>query len=67
MDQRIDVLEAKMDRRIDVLEAKIDQRFAEHRESLAAIESRLTRLMFTLWTGSMVAIAGLLVAVLRTK
>jgi hypothetical protein len=67
VEQRISGLEAKVEQRISGLEAKMDQRFAEHREGLAVFESRLTRWMFALWTSTMVAIVGLLVAVLRSK
>lgn len=71
VDRRIDVLEAKLDRRIGILEAKVDQRFAEQRENLtmhlAAFEARVMRWMFTLWTSTMVALAGLLFAVLRSR
>ncbi len=52
-------------------DAKLEQRFAEQREvltsHLAAFESRVTRWMFTMWPGTMVAVAGLLVAILRSK
>ena len=71
LDHRIGILEAKVDRRMGILEAKVDQRFAEQRESLTtyltAFESRMTRWMFTLWTGTMITLAGLLLAVLRSK
>jgi len=52
-------------------EAKLDQRIAELREGLtahlAAFETRTIRWMFTLWTGTMVTLAGLLLAMLRLK
>jgi hypothetical protein len=52
-------------------DAKLEQRIAELREGLtrqlATFESRIVRWMFTLWTTTMVALAGLLFAVLRTK
>jgi hypothetical protein len=67
VDAKIDGLEARVDRRIGILEAKMDQRFAEQRERFAVFESRMTRWMFTLWTGTMLAFAGLFVAVLRSK
>jgi hypothetical protein len=49
------------------IDTKMDQRFAEQRERFAVFESRMTRWMFTLWTGTMLAFAGLAVAVLRSK
>jgi phosphate uptake regulator len=71
LDARIDGLEARMDKRFEVLDAKVDTRIAELRESvtarIAASESRLMRWMFTLWTGTMLAQAGLILAVLRLK
>jgi hypothetical protein len=75
LDAKIDGLEKRLDAKIDGLEAKLeakmDRGFAEQRESLtshlALFEARMTRWMFTLWTGTMVALAGLLIAVLRSK
>jgi hypothetical protein len=69
LEQRAAGIEAKIDGVEVRLEAKMDQRFAEQREGLtnhlAAFESRMTRWMFTMWTGTMLALAGLLVAILR--
>jgi hypothetical protein len=52
-------------------DAKLDQRFAEQREvwtaQLSALESRLTRWMVGLWTSTMLAMVGLLIAILRSK
>lgn len=49
----------------------MDQRSAEQRggltDHLAAFESRMTRWTFTMWTGTMLALAGLFVAILRSK
>jgi hypothetical protein len=36
-------------------------------EQIAAIEARILRWMFTLWATTMVALAGLLFAVLRSQ
>ena len=70
-DARLEQRIAGVDARIDGLEAKMDQRFAEVREGLTshlgAFESRITRWMFTFWTSTMLALAGLLIAVLRLK
>jgi hypothetical protein len=60
LDAKIDVLEAKLEQRITVFESKVEQRFAQ-------FETRLTRWMFALWSGTMVSLAGLFVAVLRSK
>ena len=57
---KIDGLEAILDRRIDVLEERLEKRFA-------IFEARILRWTLTLWTGTMLAFAGLVVAVLRSK
>jgi hypothetical protein len=41
-------------------DAKLEQRFA-------VFETRIIRWMFTLWTGTMLAVVGLIFAVLRSK
>ena len=70
-DAKLEQRVAGIDARIDGLEAKFEQCFAEQREllvsHLAAFESRMTRWMFTLWTGTMVTLVGLLFAVIRLK
>ena len=70
-DAKLEQRAAGIEARIVGLEARMDQRFAEHRESLtdhlAAFESRITRWMFTMWTGTMLALAGVLIAVLRSR
>jgi hypothetical protein len=67
LDQRLGALDAKWDqrigaveRRIDIFEARLDERFA-------LFKTRITHWMFGLWTGTMLAMAGLLIAVLRPK
>jgi hypothetical protein len=70
-DAKLEQRVASLDAKIVILDAKVDQRFAEQRESLtsrlALFESRMTRWMLTLWTSTMLGLAGLLVAVLRSK
>lgn len=69
MDARIDSLEAKMNVRFQLADARTDARIAELREALtdqlARFESRMMRWMFTMWTGTMLAMAGLLFAIIR--
>jgi DNA anti-recombination protein RmuC len=73
LDAKIDSVAAELDARMVALESRLlgqmNQRFAEQRESLtaqlSAFESRMTRWMVALWTSTMLAIVGLLVAVLR--
>jgi exonuclease VII large subunit len=60
-------LEAKINGVETRLNATMERRFAEQGERFAVFESRITRWMFALWTGTMVTIAGLAIAVLRTK
>jgi hypothetical protein len=71
LDQRIAGVEA----RIDAVEARIhgvmERRVAESREEvvtrIAAAESRMIRWMVTLWSSSILATVGLLVAALRSR
>jgi hypothetical protein len=64
-------LEATVGQRFQLATADLDRRFAEERTylstSLCAFESRLMRWMFTLWTGTMLALAGMLLAILKLK
>ena len=66
---RIDGLEARIDARIDALEARVDARIGGiHKDvalELAAVEKRLIRWMFGFWTGSVLVLGGLLVALLH--
>jgi hypothetical protein len=68
---RIDGVESRLGARIDVLETKVDVRMGELREDLtarlAASESRMIRWMVTLWSGSILTMVGLIVAVLRFR
>ena len=67
LERRIGVLEAKVDQRFGTFEARVDQRFAEHREYFARFETRMIRWMVMFWTSTMVTLAGLFVAILRSK
>jgi hypothetical protein len=71
IEAKIDGLEARLDRRIDVLEERLETRFAVFEERIekrfAIFEARILRWTLTLWTGTMLAFAGLVVAVLRSK
>ncbi len=72
-DQRIGALEAKFNQRIGALEAKLDQRIAEVRAELmselrgglAEQRADLIRWMFLFWAGTVLPLAGLMVALLR--
>ncbi|NIM52830.1 MAG: hypothetical protein GTN62_15260 [Gemmatimonadales bacterium] len=71
--QRIGALEAKFNQRIGALEAKLDQRIAEVRAELmselrgglAEQRADLIRWMFLFWAGTVLPLAGLMVALLR--
>jgi hypothetical protein len=78
LEQRISGVEDRLGARIsgvesrfDRLDIDVDRRFAEQRETLvtmlAASESRMTRWMVTLWSGTILAMAGLAVAVLQSN
>lgn len=77
LDQRFEGFEGKFDPKLDMrferfgekFDASLERRDASLREGLAiqlaGIETRLMRWMFTLITGTMLGLAGLLFAVLR--
>jgi hypothetical protein len=71
VDQRFALTDARIDALKVDLEAKMGQRFSEQRETLtgqlSAFESRMTRWMVGLWTSTMLAMVGLLFAILRSK
>jgi hypothetical protein len=60
MDTRFAASETAADHRIGVLDTRLEKRFA-------VFEARIYRWTLTLWTGTMLAFASLLVAVLRSK
>jgi hypothetical protein len=71
LEQRIAGVESRLGTRIDSLEAKMNMRFAEQGEALvtriASSESRMIRWMVTLWTGTILTMAGLGIAILRSR
>jgi len=67
IDAKIDGLEARFDRRIDGLEKRFDVLEEKLEKRFAVFEVRIIRWTLTLWTGTMLAFVGLLVAVLRSK
>ena len=71
MEQRIAGVEARLDARIDGLATRMSTLSAELREEIvsriAASESRMIRWMVTLWSSSILATSGLMVAVLRSR
>jgi hypothetical protein len=71
IDTRVSVLEAKVDTRLAALEGRMDTRFAEMGDrvtiQLSAFESRLMRWTIGLWTGTMLAFVGAIIAVLRLR
>ena len=60
VEQRFAESDARLERRFVAADVKLEQRFA-------ASDSRVIRWMFTFWTGSMLAQAAFLYAVLRAK
>ena len=71
LNARIDVVEKRVDARIDGVEARMDTRFAEQGAKITSLisasESRMIRWMVTLWSTTIMAVLGLLIAVLRTR
>ncbi len=66
LEQRIAQLDAKLERHVARLDAKIEQRIAELRSevmaALAAQRADLLKWMFIFWAGTVVPLAGLMVA-----
>ena len=62
--------DAKWEHRFAEADAKWEQRYAELMVGLekrfAESEARMLRWMFTLWTGTMMALAGMMLAILRS-
>ena len=75
LDSKIAGVESRLDARIEVVRAALEKRmdlgFAEIRkelaERLAASEARMIRWMVTLWTGSILATVGLMIAVFTRR
>ena len=80
LEQRLAQMEARWDKRFVELEARIERRFvelearieqlrtdfrAELHVAIAASETRMIRWMFMFWTGNLVAMAGIVFAVMR--
>lgn len=65
LEQRVAALDAKIEQRYATLEAKLDQRIAEVRQSLADQRAELIKWMFLFWIGTVVPLAGLMVALNR--
>lgn len=61
------VSDAKFDKTIADLDAKWERRLAEFRDTVNAVKVDLVRWMFAFWTGTMVALAAFVVAVLETR
>ena len=62
IDQRAAALDSRIDQRTATLEAKIDQRVAELRERISEVKSELLKWMFIFWAGTVVPLAGLMIA-----
>jgi hypothetical protein len=64
-------LEMRLDSKIDSLEQRMERRFAELSEALVTRivsgESRMLRWMIGLWTGTILTMAGLFVALLQLR
>ena len=67
LEHRFAEAEMKLEHRFAAAEVKLERRFAEFEGRFAAFEVKLVRLTFTFWTGTMLALAGLAIAVLRAR
>ena len=63
--------DAKVEQRFAESDARIERRFAEVEvrinQRLAESDARMIRWMFTFWTGTMLALAGFLLVVMRAR
>src|ERR1043166_9490253 len=66
LEQRVAALDAKIEQRVAVLDAKIEQRVAELgaqlRREMADQRADLIKWMFIFWVGTVVPLAGLILA-----
>lgn len=61
------LFDAKLEQRFAEQDAKFEKRFADLDLALATTESRLVRWMFVFWSTNFIALAGLALAVMRTR
>ena len=65
MEQRLAELHAKLDSRIDRVEGKFEQLRSDVRAQLAEQRAELLKWMFVFWAGTVVPLAGLILALRR--
>jgi len=66
-ERRFSEFETKWERRFTDFESKWERQFGTLRVELATRETRLLRWMFAFWTTNLLATAGLVFAVMRTR
>ena len=59
--------DGKWEKTVSELDAKWERRFGEFRDALSAMKVDLVRWMFAFWTGTLLALAAFLFAVLRSR
>jgi hypothetical protein len=62
LEQRVAALDAKIEQRVAALDAKLEQRVAELRREMADQRADLIKWMFIFWMGTVVPLAGLILA-----
>ena len=65
IEQRTADLDAKIEQRYTQLDAKIDRRAVELERRMAELRAELIKWMFVFWTGTVVPLGGLIIALHR--
>lgn len=66
-EQTVSALNAKLDKTAADLDVKWERRFGELRDTMNAVKVDLVRWMFAFWSGTLVALAAFLIAVLKSR
>ena len=67
VEQRFAEADARLERRFAQADAKLEQRIGGVEVKLEALKSELVKWMFLFWSGTMLTLGGLLLAVLRAR
>ena len=66
-EQTVSALNAKLDKTAADLDVKWERRVVELRDTMNAVKVDLVRWMFAFWSGTLVALAAFLIAVLKSR
>ena len=71
LEQRLAQFDAKLEQRLAQLEAKwevnLERRFGRLEKQLGDLRTEMIKWMFAFWTGTLLALAGFLFAILRSR